>query len=573
MAGTINPCIFNTISSVSLVILAVVVVTIEYRKFSTIITLPSSRTEQLWSRPRVGPVHVSQLAVAAAMTLFHSFALIYFLDHVQWTPYLIFSESLLTVTWASILVLLIAVSQKHIGVKLKPFAWLVAALYTIGLYSEVQIFVHGLGISPFQRQVRLISSIIVSFLALAFAYAETLKPTDASLLAEEDDLREALLHQSNGTTATAADLEREGSAAAQNKRPKRTQSWVSLVGIAARYMWPTGTLLRIRAFICVTLIVVLRLLNLAVPLVYKRVVDEFARISQATHEPSKGGEPPPTFTFHEVFFPWVALYLALFFVQGGTGGGTMGLLANIRSFLWIPIGQNTFRRASLDVFTHTMDLDLDFHLHRKTGELLRVMDRGTSSVQTLLSTVVFQIAPSMFDIAVAAGYMAVNLQAWIAVIVFITLGTYIPMTIYITEWRGAYRRELNRLDNARSAKATDALLNYETVKYFANEELESDNYARAIDDYQKIDYRLSSSMNLLNIAQSVVIVSGIASGLAVCTNGIAKGSLTVGDAVLFVTLMQQLYAPLNFFGTYYRMIQQSMVCVFFLLYHIVYIHI
>jgi ATP-binding cassette subfamily B (MDR/TAP) protein 6 len=212
-----------------------------------------------------------------------------------------------------------------------------------------------------------------------------------------------------------------------------------------------------------------------------QVVDEFAKISEATHSP-----PHPTFSFHEVFFPYVALYLTLFFLQGGTGGGVMGLIGNFRSYLWIPIGQNTYRRASLDVFNHALGMDLDFHLHRKTGELLRIMDRGTSSIQTLLSTVVFQIGPAMFDIAVASGYMAVRLQPWIAVIVFITLGTYIPMTVYITEWRGQYRRELNRLDNARSARATDALLNYETVKYFANEDLEEENYAAAIDAYQKV---------------------------------------------------------------------------------------
>eukprot|EP00887_Chlorella_sp_A99_P000615 scaffold5.g615.t1 len=155
--------------------------------------------------------------------------------------------------------------------------------------------------------------------------------------------------------------------------------------------------------------------------------------------------------------------------------------------------------------------------------------------------------------------MALNLQPWIAVIVFITLSSYIPMTIWLTEWRGKFRRELNRLDNAKGAKATDALLNYETVKYFGNEPLERRNFAAAIDAYQVEDYRLSASMNYLNVAQSLVIFSGMAAGLLVCTKGISNGTLTVGDAVLFVTLMQQLYAPLNFFGTYYRLIQQATI--------------
>ena len=115
------------------------------------------------------------------------------------------------------------------------------------------------------------------------------------------------------------------------------------------------------------------------------------------------------------------------------------------------------------------------------------------------------------------------------------------------------------MDNARGARATDALLNYETVRLFGNEELEKDQYAAAIDAYQKLDFKLSASMNALNIAQSTVIFTGMAAGMVVCTSGVADGSLTVGDAVLFVTLMQQLYAPLNFFGSYYRMIQTAML--------------
>lgn len=180
-------------------------------------------------------------------------------------------------------------------------------------------------------------------------------------------------------------------------------------------------------------------------------------------------------------------------------------------------------------------------------------------MQTLLGTVIFQIGPAVFDIAAAAVFLALRLRAWIAIIVFTTLGAYIPMTIILTEWRGKFRRDLNSLDNARGARATDALLNYETVKLFGNEKLEEQQYAAAIDAYQAVDYKLSASMNALNVAQSGVVFIGLAAGMMVCTAGVADGSLTVGDAVLFVTLMQQLYAPLNFFGSYYRMLQSAML--------------
>lgn len=375
----------------------------------------------------------------------------------------------------------------------------------------------------------------------------------------EEAFQEALLN--GATDASAAgdgDGDEEADAAAGERKRKRQRSWIYLVGTAARYMWPTGFWLQARAVVCVGLIVILRLLNLAVPIAYKKVIDEFAKLTSDMHPPD--GQTPKAVPFAEAFFPWVFAWLALFFLQGGGGGGfAVGLLSNIRSYLWIPIGQNSFRRACLDIFTHVMEMDQNFHLHRRTGELLRIMDRGTASIQTVLGTVVFQIGPAIFDIAAAAAFLAVRLKAWIAAIVFTTLGAYIPMTIVLTEWRGRFRRDLNRLDNARGARATDALLNYETVKIFGNEKLEETQYAAAIDAYQAVDFKLTASMNALNVAQSAVIFIGLAAGMTVCTAGVADGSLTVGDAVLFVTLMQQLYAPLNFFGTYYRMIQSAML--------------
>jgi ATP-binding cassette subfamily B (MDR/TAP) protein 6 len=406
-------------------------------------------------------------------------------------------------------------------------------------------------------------------------------------------LRQALL----GAAASPADGAADDPSAVEagGRKRQRHRSWVWLVGTAAQYMWPTGFWLRARACVCVALVLALRLLNLAVPIAYKRIIDNFAAMTAATRP--AGGQPPAVFPFAQAFFPAVATYLGLWMLQGGGGGG--GLLSNLRSYLWIPIGQNSYRRACLDIFTHVLHMDHAFHTHRRTGELLRIMDRGTASMQTLLSTVAFQIGPALFDIAAAAIFMALRLKPWIAAIVFATLGAYIPMTVAVTEWRGRFRRDLNSLDNARGARATDALLNYETVKIFGNEALEARQYAAAIDAYQVVDFKLSASMNLLNVAQSAVIFVGLAAGMVVCTSGVADGSLTVGDTVLFVTLMQQvrgktkwwsllvfefqrgnegwlgsdqlpsrlpspsrplqLYAPLNYFGTYYRMIQNSML--------------
>jgi ATP-binding cassette subfamily B (MDR/TAP) protein 6 len=344
-------------------------------------------------------------------------------------------------------------------------------------------------------------------------------------------------------------IEYGGSAPEEQVDPgrRREKGWILLLGAAITYVWPDSFHLRVRAVLCMLLVFCVRVLNIAVPYSYKKVIDSFSSVDD-------DGGPVP---FGTLAYPWVALYLGCSLLQGGTGGGTVGLLQNLRQFLWIPISQEAYKRLSLDIFGHVLSLDHDFHLHRKTGELLRIMDRGTVSVQTLLGTIMFQIGPAMFDIAAAATFLAIRMQLWIAFIVFLSLGIYMPMTIYVTEYRGKYRRELNKLDNARSARATDALLNYETIKIFGNETLETSNYKTAIANYQQVDFKLIASMNMLNVLQSLVIFSGVASGLLLCTYGVSRGTLSVGDTVLFVSMMQQLYAPLNFFGTYYRMLQTA----------------
>ena len=549
VAGTLNPCLFTTLAVLALLGVACAASVQNITYLRSLSRLGHDRS-YLWAIPGAKIPQIGQASSAVVLALIHFSALVFFTNGFHPAAYLVFSELALVATWTTVAVLLIVALRKDACLRMHFLAWTVFIAYLISGYSEVQFYLHGLGQSPLQRKVRLSGGVIATLSAVVFFLAEFQKP--AVSVDADGALQQALL-------AATEDGESAGDAeAGGRKKRKRTRSWVALVGIAARYMWPTEFWLQIRAGVCVILIIALRLLNLGVPITYKKVIDEFSKLTSLTHPPE--GEQPGSVPFSQAFLPWVLAWLTLYFLQGGGGGGgAVGLLSNIRSYLWIPIGQATFRRASLDIFTHVLAMDHHFHLHRKTGELLRIMDRGTASIQTLLGTVLFQIGPAIFDITAAAVFLALRLKAWIAAIVFTTLGAYIPMTIYLTEWRGAFRRDLNLLDNARGARATDALLNYETVKLFGNEKIEEEQYAAAIDAYQRIDYKLSASMNALNVAQSAVIFIGMAAGMVVCTAGVADGSLTVGDAVLFVTLMQQLYAPLNFFGTYYRMIQMAML--------------
>lgn len=307
------------------------------------------------------------------------------------------------------------------------------------------------------------------------------------------------------------------------------------------FIWPrSDPLLQATVVVCLVLLVGTRITNVYVPLYYKYIVDGLAH--------------PPQFLWKEIL-----IYVGLKFLQGG-GMGSMGLLNNMRNLLWIKVQQYTEREVQVDLFAHLHRLSLRWHLSRKTGEVLRVMDRGTTSINSLLSYLVFQILPTVADIVIAIAFFATTFNFWFGLIVFVTMILYMLATAGITEWRTTYRRQSNLLDNAQRTKGVDSLLNYETVKYYDAEEYEIDRYRTAILERQGIDWMSQASLNLLNVVQNVVINGGLLAGSLYCAYLVSEdGSLTVGDYVLFSSYILQLYAPLNWFGTYYRMIQQNFI--------------
>ncbi|PSC68384.1 ATP-binding cassette sub-family B member mitochondrial [Micractinium conductrix] len=367
-------------------------------------------------------------------------------------------------------------------------------------------------------------------------------------------------------------------------RRKRGDQWdgsrrMRLIRGTMRYVVPDTLPLKLRLGACFLLLLLGRVVNLALPLSYKKVIDRLAETgtaaaaaaaAAAAGEGGSGGggalqalclslrdQAGPT--FRDVFLPWVLAYLVLTFLQGSSGKGGIGFLSNLRDLLWIPLQQRACRRVSLDVFSHLLQLDHAYHLQRNTGKVMRILDRGTSSIQDVMSVVLFSVIPQLVDVLAACTYMAARLQPWTAIIVACTVLTYIPVTFLITEWRGKVRKLMNRLDNEKEGKATDLLLNYETVKLFANERFELCTYSAAIDAFQGQEYLQNAAICLLNIAQSILVFVGLAMGLVVCVRGIVKGALTVGDVVLFLSLMSQLVAPLAFFGSYYRQIQKGLI--------------
>jgi hypothetical protein len=301
------------------------------------------------------------------------------------------------------------------------------------------------------------------------------------------------------------------------------------------FVWPKGKLkLQLLIYSCVALMVAGRFVNLLMPLQYKRIVDALT--------PSKDGTKKIEFPLQPVL-----LYVLFYFFQGSNG-----LVSILQSSLWIPVEQYATREVSIHVFRHLHNLSLRWHLNRKTGEVLRVMDKGTQAITSLLSYLWFNIVPVLADISIAVVFFVVQFDIYFGIIVLVTMVFYLVVTIYITEWRTKYRRRMIDLDNKTNARAVDSLLNFETVKYYGNEEFEVDNYKDCIMQYQTADLVSQLSLKVLNCAQNFVITLGLLTGGLLCVARVVQGTLNVGDFVLFITYLQQLYQPLGWFGTIYR---------------------
>ncbi|ORZ08801.1 P-loop containing nucleoside triphosphate hydrolase protein [Lobosporangium transversale] len=250
----------------------------------------------------------------------------------------------------------------------------------------------------------------------------------------------------------------------------------------------------------------------------------------------------------------ILLYILLRYLQGGSG-----IIAAARGWAWIPIDQYSNSTLTIRFFEHVHTLSLQFHLNRKTGELLRILDRGTSSIISLISTVMFQFVPVVADVAIAVIYFCLQWSWKYAVIIFITIVAYILVTVVVTEWRTQFRRAMISFDNDARAKAVDSLLNFETVKYYTAEEYEINRYRAAIGKYMIADYKSQFTYQLLNLAQSFVITMGMLAGCMLCAYEISLRERDVADFITFIIYLNQLYVPLNWFGSYYRMLQQNFI--------------
>ncbi|KAI9016131.1 P-loop containing nucleoside triphosphate hydrolase protein [Hyaloraphidium curvatum] len=311
------------------------------------------------------------------------------------------------------------------------------------------------------------------------------------------------------------------------------------------FLWPSESLyLQFLVFFCFFLLLLGRVVNVLVPLQYKVVIDALT--------PGQGSPDTPK----TPYFCWLAIliYVSLRFLQGG-----VGLLSATQNYFWIPVGQWTTRKVSVDAFAHLHSLGMQWHVQRKTGETLRILDRGTSSIVSLLSYILFNIFPVFVDIGIAVIFFVVQFDWVFGVIVLSTMVLYILCTVIVTEWRTQFRKDMIDLDNASRSLAVDSLLNFETVKYFNNEDYEVKRFDEAMQRFMVADRKSQASLNVLNLSQNLVITLGLLAGSLLAAREVVDGTLTTGDFVMFLTYLTQLYGPLNFMGTYYRLIQQSFI--------------
>ncbi len=303
------------------------------------------------------------------------------------------------------------------------------------------------------------------------------------------------------------------------------------------YLWPKGRPdLRLRVALAVLLLIGAKAATVAVPVLLGRTVDALG--------------PKPELL---LAVP-VVLILAY-----GTARVTSLAFAELRDALFAKVAQNAIRQVALGVFRHLHALSLRFHLDRQTGGLNRAIERGTKGIEFLLFYVLFSIAPTLVEIALVAGILWVSFGWLFAAITVTTVVIYVAYTFIVTEWRIKFRRQMNESDQQASTKAIDSLLNYETVKYFGNEPHEARRFDEALARYEKAAVKSRTSLSLLNVGQSFLIAAGVTLIMLLAADGVVSGQRTIGDFVQANTFLIQLYIPLNFLGTVYREIKQSLI--------------
>ncbi|MGH8583296.1 MAG: ABCB family ABC transporter ATP-binding protein/permease [Gammaproteobacteria bacterium] len=305
--------------------------------------------------------------------------------------------------------------------------------------------------------------------------------------------------------------------------------WGTIKGLLP-YLWD----FRGRVALALGSLFIAKLANVGVPLVLKQIVDALGET----------GAPLVLPTLLLIGYGLLRLSSTLF--------------AELRDIVFAKVAQRSIRNVALKTFRHLHSLSLRFHLERQTGGVSRDIERGTRGIDSLLRYAVFSIIPTLFEMALVGAVLITQYSIGFAVITLGALTVYVTLTIVITEWRTHFRRTMNELDSRANTRAIDSLINYETVKYFNNEDFETRRYDESLRRWEQAAIKSQVSLGLLNVTQALLIASAVTALMVLAADGVVSGAMTVGDLVMVNVLLMQLYIPLNFLGVIYREIKQSL---------------
>lgn len=328
--------------------------------------------------------------------------------------------------------------------------------------------------------------------------------------------------------------------AEKSNAEQRKADW-AIMKEMSRYLWPKDNLgSKLRVSLAVVLLIGAKVMNVQVPFYFKSIVD-----SMNIDIAAVGGTA-------------TTIAGSMIIAYGATRIGAV-LFQELRNAVFASVAQKAIRQVACNVFDHLLKLDLNFHLSKQTGGLTRAIDRGTKGISFLLTSMVFHILPTALEISMVCGILTWQYGFKFAAITALTMAGYTAFTIWTTAWRTKFRRQANAADNKASTVTVDSLINYDAVKYFNNESFEVARYDKALKDYERSSIKVATSLAFLNSGQNLIFSSALTAMMYLAADGVAKGSLTVGDLVMVNQLVFQLSVPLNFLGSVYRELRQSLL--------------
>ncbi len=328
---------------------------------------------------------------------------------------------------------------------------------------------------------------------------------------------------------------------------RKTPELVTVLTDLMPYMWPPGRRdLRIEVVLACVALVAAKIVTVLMPYAYKGATDWLTHAVGARSTEATIGLG-------------VAIVPAMLIISYGVARVMMMILNQLRDVLFTRVSQNAVRALTTRTFRHLHDLSLRFHIERRTGAISRIIEKGNNAIDSIIRLGIMTSLPTALELLLICAILWRGFGIEYVLLVLVMVVAYLAYTVRASEWRIGIRRELNESDRDASSKAVDSLLNYETVKYFGNEDMEAKRYDVSMARYEKASVRTYYSLAVLNIGQAAIFTVGLTVSMLLSARGIIAGTQTLGDFVLVNALLTQLYVPLNFMGMVYREIKQGVV--------------